>query len=67
MLQQGYGSGISIDNVVFSESDQAIIYANLPDESMMVNLTTLAEFRADGTIRSDEDLKRDWLKIGRLN
>jgi hypothetical protein len=29
----------------------------------MANLTNLAAWRADGTISSDEKLKRDWLLL----
>jgi hypothetical protein len=30
---------------------------------LCANLTNLAAWRADGTISSDEELKRDWLLI----
>jgi len=29
----------------------------------MANLTNLAVWRLDGTIPSDEELKRDWLRL----
>jgi hypothetical protein len=51
------------DDVFFTANDEAVIFVKASDGSspVMANLTKLAAFRADGTISSEEDLKRDWL------
>jgi hypothetical protein len=65
IIQQGYGSQNTIDDVFFSDSDEAVIFAKSPEGSVpvMANLTLLAALRADGSIRSDEDLKTQWLRL----
>ena len=65
MIQNGRGSQNSIDKVFFSDADEAIILATTFDGtgSLMANLTHLAAFRADGTISSDDELKRTWLQL----
>lgn len=65
MIQDGYGSENSTDGVFFSEGDDAIIFVKSFDGTMpfCANLTNLAAWRADGTISSDEQLKKDWLRI----
>jgi len=51
--------------VLFSDSDEAFIFVKSPDGTtpLMANLTNLAAFRTDGTISSEEDLKRKWLRL----
>ncbi len=65
IIQQGYGSQNTIYEVFFSDSDEAYIFVKSPDGTtpLMANLTNLAAFRADGTISSEEDLKRKWLRL----
>ncbi len=65
IVQEGYGPQNSIDEVFFSERDEAVIFVKAPDGTMLLaaNLTNLAAWRADGTISSDEELKKDWLLI----
>jgi hypothetical protein len=65
MIRQGYGPQNSIDKVFFSDSDDAVIFVKFSDGTipLMVNLTVLATLRADGTIPSDEELKRQWLHL----
>jgi hypothetical protein len=52
-------------DVFFTADDEAAIFVKASGGSspVMANLTSLAAFRANGTISSDEDLKRDWLQI----
>jgi len=65
LIQEGYGPQNSIADMFFSKTDEAIIFVKLSDGSskLMVNLTNLAVWRADGSIASDEDLKRNWLQL----
>ena len=64
-IQLGYGPQNSADAVVFTEADEALIFVKASDGTsvLMANLTHLAAGRADGTISSDEELKRDWLLL----
>jgi hypothetical protein len=65
MVQDGYGLQNTIDEVFFTDADEAAIFVKAPDGTplLMANLTNLATWRADGTIPSDEELKRDWLQL----
>lgn len=65
MIQQGCGSQNVPDDVFFTDAGDAAILVKAPNGSstLMVNLTNLAEWRANGTISSDADLKRDWLRL----
>ena len=65
IIQQGYGSQNSSDQVFFSDSGEAVIFVSSPngEEAVVANLTNLAAFRADGTISSDEELRREWLQL----
>ena len=65
MIQEAYGQQNTVDNVFFSERDEAVIFVKTATGTtpLMVVLTNLAQCRADGTIASDEELKRTWLQI----
>jgi hypothetical protein len=65
MIQQGYGPQNTVDTVFFTNADEAVILVKAYDGSspMIANLSNLAEWRADGTISSDDELKRDWLRL----
>ena len=65
MIQGAYGQQNTVDNVFFSERDEAVIFVKTATGTtpLMVVLTNLAKCRADGTIASDEELKRKWLQI----
>jgi hypothetical protein len=65
MIQDSRGSQNSIDEVFFSDSDEAVIFVTSIDgtETVVANLTNLATFRADGSIPSDDELKRKWLQL----
>jgi len=65
MIQQGYGPQNNADSVFFTSEDEAVISVTASDGTspLMANLSNLAAWRADGTISSDEELKRDWLRL----
>jgi hypothetical protein len=65
MIQQGYGSQNIVDDVFFIDANEANIFVRATDGTtpVMANLTNLAAWRADGTIPSDDELKREWLGL----
>jgi hypothetical protein len=65
MIQQGYGQQNGIDKVFFTDADEAVIVVKASNGTspMMANLSNLAAWRADGTISSDDELKRKWLRL----
>jgi hypothetical protein len=65
MIQEGYGSQNTVDEVFFTDADEAgiLVKASTAHPSLMANLTNLAAWCADGTIPSDEELKTDWLRL----
>ena len=65
IIQQGYGPQNSADQVFFTDANEATIFAKGRDgtSGVMANLTNLAAWRADGTISSDEDLRKKWLRL----
>jgi hypothetical protein len=65
LIQQGYGPHNSIDKVLFNPSNEAIMFVRLLNGMSIVlaNLTNLAARRADGSIASDDELKKKWLRL----
>ena len=65
MIQEGYGPQNSFDAVFFTGLNEAAIFVKAPDGTsrVMANLTNLAAWRADGTITSDEELRKTWLRL----
>ena len=65
MIQEAYGKQNSIDKVFFTDREEAAIFVKTVTAKtpLTVVLTNLAKWRADGTIGSDEELKRKWLRI----
>jgi hypothetical protein len=65
IVQEGYGSQNTSDEVFFTDADEATIFVKAANGTspLMANLTNLAAWRADGTIPSDEELKTDWLLL----
>ncbi len=65
IIQEGYGLQNTADEVFFTSSYEAAIFVKASDGTsrVMANLTNLAAWRADGTIPSDEELRRDWLRL----
>jgi hypothetical protein len=64
IIQQGHGPQNTADAVFFTDTDEAAIFVKASDGTspLMANLTNLAEWREGGTI-SDEELKRQWLRL----
>jgi hypothetical protein len=65
IVQEGYGLQNTVDEVFFTDADEAAIFVKASNGTspLMANLTNLAAWRLDGTIPSDEELKRDWLRL----
>jgi hypothetical protein len=65
IVQEGYGLQNTVDEVFFTDADEAAIFVKASNgtSQLMANLTNLAAWRLDGTIPSDEELKRDWLRL----
>jgi hypothetical protein len=65
IIQQGYGPQNSVDNVFFTNANEAVILVKSSDGTspVMANLSNLAAWRADGTISSDDQLRREWLRL----
>lgn len=65
LIQAYYGPlNNNEDLVKWIEGDATLWVADRGGENvLMVNLTNLATWRSDGTITSDEELERDWLRI----
>jgi hypothetical protein len=65
LIQEGYGPQNTLDEVFFTDADEAAIFVRASDGAtkVMAILTNLAAWRADGTIPSDDELKREWLRL----
>jgi hypothetical protein len=65
IIQEGYGSQNRVDEVFFTDADEAtiLVKASNGTSPLMANLTNLATWRADGTISSDEELRSFWLQL----
>lgn len=65
LIQAHYGKQNRADAITWVNDDEAVLFVT--DDSgasvLAVNLTNLANWRLDGTIASDGELKRDWLQI----
>jgi hypothetical protein len=66
MIQRGYGLQNCADIVFFTDANEAVLSVKASDGTspLMANLSNLAAWRADGTISSDEELKKEWLRLG---
>ena len=65
VIQEGYGPQNTPDLVFFTERDEAVILVKAPDGTapLMANLSSLAAWRANGTIPSDDELRSKWLRL----
>ncbi|MGD0570952.1 MAG: hypothetical protein ABSA78_21335 [Candidatus Sulfotelmatobacter sp.] len=65
IIQEGYGAHNGLDKVYFSPADEAVMFVRLANgmSIVMANLSNLAARRADGTIASDEELRKKWLRL----
>jgi len=64
-IRQWYGPQNSPDDVFFTDSDEAVIFVTAIDGTsrLIANLSNLGAWLADGTISSDEELRRRWLLL----
>ncbi len=64
-IQEGYGPHNNIHTVHFSPANEAVIFCKLQNgmNAVFANLSNLAAMRAGGTIASDEELKKKWLRL----
>jgi hypothetical protein len=62
-IQRIHGSQNDEEEVFFASADEAVLFVkSVGGKSiMMVNISNLAAWRADGSIASELDLERDWL------
>ena len=65
MIQDAYGAQNTADEVSLTDSNEAVLWVKAEGGAtpLLVNLTNLAVWRADGTIETDDELKREWLGI----
>ncbi len=65
VIQSLYGPQNDAGHVFFSNQNEAVIFIKDGDgvQVLAANLTNLSNFRADGTIASEDELVRDWLSI----
>lgn len=65
MIQEEHGPQNTEQEVFFTDASEAAIFIKARDGTspMMVVLTNLAAWRADGTIATEEALKREWLHV----
>jgi len=65
LIRSHYGFRNTPEEVIFSDQDEAVIWVKEDDGSipLMVNLTNLAKWRANGMIPTEEELLREWLRI----
>jgi hypothetical protein len=65
LIQDHYGSRNKEDEVFFSDDGEAVLFVKDESGSMplMANLTNLASWCADGTIPTEEELLREWLRV----
>jgi hypothetical protein len=65
MIQSHYGPQNTAESITWMNEDEATLWVKDSTGAMvlMAHLTNLANWRLDGTIATDEDLRRDWLHI----
>ena len=68
MIQRGYGPQNNADDVFFTNEGEAVFAVKASDGTspLIADLSNLASWRADGTISSDDELKRV-AKTGRFS
>ncbi len=65
MIQSHYGPQNTAESITWMNDDEATLWVTDTSGAtvLMVHLTNLADWRLDGTISTDEELQRDWLRI----
>ena len=63
IIREQFGPTNTADEVFFTDDDEAALFMRAPDGAPIAaaNLTNLAQWRADGTIATEEELKSEWL------
>jgi len=61
LIQEEYGDKYSVDEVFFGDLDEAVLWVDGHDRGFVAVLTNLANMLDEGTIKSIEELKYDWL------
>jgi hypothetical protein len=65
LIESHYGPQDLQSALSWSDDEARLFVRDSAGVSVLVaNLSNLAEWRADGIIGSDDDLRRDWLRIG---
>ncbi len=65
MIQSHYGPQNAARSITWMNDAEATLWVkdSIGAMVLMAHLTNLANWRLDGTIATDEDLRRDWLQI----
>ena len=65
LIRAHYGPQNTVDSITWLEGQEATLWVtdNTGATVLMAHLTNLANWRLDGTIASEEELRRDWLQI----
>ena len=65
MIQSHYGAQNTAESITWMNDDEATLWVTDTSGTivLLVNLTNLANWRLDGTISTDQELRRDWLRI----
>jgi hypothetical protein len=65
LIQAHYGPQNTADAITWMDDDEAVLWVtdHSGEAVLMANLTNLANWRLDGTIAGDEELRREWLHI----
>jgi hypothetical protein len=65
VIQRIYGPQNTADEVFFTSGNEAVLFIRTHDGTsvMAANITNLAAWRGDGTIPTEEELERKWLRI----
>ena len=67
IIQEEYGPQNTAREVFFTDADEAALFIEARDGTkvMMVDLTNLAAWLQDGIIKSEDDLRTNWLSVPR--
>lgn len=66
MIRAHYGPQNTPESITWVNDDEATLWVRDATGAMvlMAHVTNLANWRLDGIIPTDEELRRDWLQIG---
>ena len=65
MIRSYYGPQNTVESITWMHENEATLWVKDTSGAtvLFAHLTNLASFRLDGTIATDEELRRDWLRI----